>query len=252
MQTPRVWDLLAVFGRPGWESACQLVMDNDICTTDLGGVNHGWIGNNALAKANVILLRYKYATGKTQWHPHAFPDEINVVLAGFVVATAEISKAGKLGNMYIDVICSRKPFSGRPLLERALQLARGWNFKTVSLSALPHVIDYYTRFGFRSGEDDPCDPEWQQGRSGSKKHGYKFRKCLLNRVNYYNSRANIPRNAVLNGGVSNNENVKPKPKPRGAMQAIGNLASYWLGGASQTSGSGVALNLSGRNRVAKR
>lgn len=73
-------------------------------------------------------------------------------------------------DLYIDLICATRPrgvvtadaFSGRTLLKFILEFARVMGFESVSLSALPRVLNYYPKLGmdfnFRKSCRDPIVP----------------------------------------------------------------------------------------------
>lgn len=72
----------------------------------------------------------------------------------------------ELDDLYIDVICSgtrKEPLfdrhTGTMLLNLAIEHAKENRYRSVSLSALPHVLTYYPQFGFahRPGCDQPAD-----------------------------------------------------------------------------------------------
>lgn len=68
--------------------------------------------------------------------------------------------------------------SARPVIEKALQLARHRMMKTVSLHALRHVMGYYPRFGFhRVGSL----------KNGNNIDGWLMRKNLTNMTNWHPS-----------------------------------------------------------------
>ena len=96
--------------------------------------------------------------------------------AGFLVATP-----GKTpDDLYIDVVCGAG--HGKALVKEALRFARARGYRTASLSALPHVVDFYPQFRFMAGDADPCAPGASAQRvaaaGGSATSGYRFRKCL--------------------------------------------------------------------------
>lgn len=90
------------------------------------GVEAPYISTDALEKADMILFSL-------------YPN-------------AEISAFALLRfydtDMEISVICSREGVSAKPLVLRALEIAREKKKKYAKLHALRHVLDYYTKFGF--------------------------------------------------------------------------------------------------------
>ena len=78
-------------------------------------------------------------------------------------------------DMEITVICSREGVSGKPLVLRALEIAREKKKRYAKLHALRHVLDYYTRFGFqRRGV-------WGMGNNVD---GWPMEKNLSSRLNW--------------------------------------------------------------------
>jgi hypothetical protein len=96
--------------------------------------------------------------------------------AGFLVA-----RTGRTpDDLYIDVVCG--PGQGRALVKEALRFARARGYRTASLSALPHVVEFYPQFRFLAGDGDPCAPGASAQRvaapGGADESGYRFRKCI--------------------------------------------------------------------------
>lgn len=94
-------------------------------------------------------------------------------------------------DLFLDVICAWKPSKeyldqrrlpdpqyGKRMMLATIEYARAQGFRTVSLNALAHVKDLYTRFSFLPGPDDPCAADWAPGRVQGSSDGYRFRKCL--------------------------------------------------------------------------
>jgi hypothetical protein len=62
---------------------------------------------------------------------------------GFVLASIHHEDS----EYYIDVICSKRGY-GKDLLDFCFNDAGRRNLKSIGLSALPHVLGYYSKFGF--------------------------------------------------------------------------------------------------------
>jgi len=96
--------------------------------------------------------------------------------AGFLVARTGATS----DDLYIEVVCG--PGHGRALVKEALRFARARGYRTASLSALPHVVEFYPQFRFLAGDADPCAPGASAQRvaaaGGANKSGYRFRKCI--------------------------------------------------------------------------
>jgi hypothetical protein len=73
------------------------------------------------------------------------------------------------GSYKIDVICGESGASSKPLIEYIIARARRDNCD-VHLEAVPRVVDYYPRFGFKP-KSTPTNPEWRFARDG-----WPFRK----------------------------------------------------------------------------
>ena len=73
------------------------------------------------------------------------------------------------GSYKIDVICGESGASSKPLIEYIIARARRDNCD-VHLEAVPRVVDYYPRFGFKP-KSTPTNPAWRFARDG-----WPFRK----------------------------------------------------------------------------
>lgn len=151
----------------------------DICKASSGnGVSPEFV-RSALKYACVVGIRYTRPTASSK-----------TTVLGFIIARpGEREK----DDFFVDVLCARKG-NGAPLMRAALQFARENGYRTASLSALPHVQDYYTQFRFMAGKGDPCAPNAAPQRiaatGGSSSEGFRFRKCLTGtsaRNNYVNA-----------------------------------------------------------------
>jgi hypothetical protein len=104
----------------------------------------------------------------------------SVHTAGFVIVRA-VER-----DFYVNVICAEQhdksknsPRFGSLLMQKTIDYARTHGFRTMSLSALDHVKDFYVRFNFKAGDGDPCSREWKAKRIKARSAGYRFRKCLV-------------------------------------------------------------------------
>ena len=79
---------------------------------------------------------------------------------------------------YIDVVCSSSRYGSR-LIQQAEQLTEQLGLRYIQLSALNHVIPYYTNKGYRQ-VDNPCihTNNNRIRRKGSNSNGWRMTKCL--------------------------------------------------------------------------
>lgn len=77
---------------------------------------------------------------------------------------------------YIDIVCSSNNMGGT-LINSAENLTRQLGLPFIKLSALSHVITYYTRRGYRH-VNNPCINNNRQSIRGNPTNGYRMTKCL--------------------------------------------------------------------------
>lgn len=65
--------------------------------------------------------------------------------------------------LYIQVICARK--GGAELLKYIIEFARKRGFKSVTLAALPHVVNFYKKYGFKTSQSCSVDVELERAEA---------------------------------------------------------------------------------------
>lgn len=141
--------------RAAWRRISALVVlaaKNGVCKSSGGYVDAAYIEKN-LINMDVILYKRREGGG----------------LGGFLLGQYQG------GRVYIAVVCSNEPGAGKALIQEALTLGRAKGFQRAGLHALPHVTEYYPRFGFRFPEGE---------RVGDNVDGYYMEKNLSNTVNW--------------------------------------------------------------------
>lgn len=135
-------------GDPKWEEITKRVAEmafDGVCKSGNGGVNPYYVRDEV-----------KYA------------DMILVADGGFLLADFR-------EDVYIKVVCANKPGVGKALILKTMEIGRHRGFQGVSLHALPSVLTYYPRFGFKLPG---------RRKIGSNIVGYLMKKNLSNTVNW--------------------------------------------------------------------
>jgi hypothetical protein len=128
------------------------IIDPTLCDNQ---VNYVYI-NERISRTDVIIFLY-----------YEVPEEARLRIRIKKVPVAFIMADSYGDELYIDVICSSSNIpelnrhSGGLLINTAIDYAKEKQYEQVTLSALPHVLTYYPRFGFshRRGCDSPTDVE---------------------------------------------------------------------------------------------
>ena len=122
------WDTQKAFIRANLGRICQ------------GLVNRTWVTNTSLKNADALVMAY---TEKSMRHGGSRWD-----VKGFAILNIETN------SVFIDLICARG--YGSKLIATIEREARKLDKRYVSLSALPHVINYYRRIGFVHATTGAC------------------------------------------------------------------------------------------------
>jgi hypothetical protein len=83
---------------------------------------------------------------------------------------------------YIDVVCSNMRYGGR-LIARAENFASTeLHCNSIRLSALPHVVTYYSNRHQYIQSNNPCATKPIIKRKGKKVNGYRMAKCIKTNI----------------------------------------------------------------------
>jgi len=128
-------------------------------------------GKDQVKKADYIILASSTRS--------ATRSQTNITkVCGFLLLQHNRSKK----EAYIDVVCSNMRYGGR-LIARAENFANNdLHCKSIRLSALPHVVTYYSNQHQYIQSNNPCDVEPKIRRKGSKVNGYRMAKCIQTNI----------------------------------------------------------------------
>lgn len=94
-----------------------------------------------------------------------------IIIRGFATAYAKLFP----GTLYLDLLCSPDK-AGALILEETENLAVQLKLPLLKLSALPEVIGFYRKKGYRH-KDNACKRE-RELKVGTNTHGYRMTKCM--------------------------------------------------------------------------
>jgi len=109
-----------------------------------GKVRHTYIREQSISGANMMVVAYTAKKGT-----RSLRDSFNIHGFAFIKKTKSV--------MYIDVICGIGV--GKRILHTIYNKARALNIKCITLSALPHVINFYRKEGFIHAESCKSETE---------------------------------------------------------------------------------------------
>jgi len=129
-----------------WDEIYQNVLDhsNDICRNPLVKISIDFIEDHLRFVADAIMVAY--APDALASAPDAATKYMNMY--GFLIG----NRTEYPGLFYVDLVCSSKPGVGEKLLEEATKYAKKQNLLGVKLAALPYVIGFYRKLGYRARE----------------------------------------------------------------------------------------------------
>lgn len=117
---------------PQFREVSSLILDNadEMCRG--GMISRTWVEEDALRSASHVLLMF--TQGRTR--------SARPVLKGFVIAQS------RRGSLYIDLVCAKG--GGSAAIREVERYAKEIGRSRVSLSALPYVVNFYRKLGYRN------------------------------------------------------------------------------------------------------